>query len=123
MNWDLFEHFRPEEFACKCGDCDGEVKMDEEFMFKLRSLRKIFNRPMIISSGYRCPLHPLQSKEHGAGKAADILISGTDARDLVSLAWEFPRIGIKQHGEGRFIHLGTMTADEIEFSPWIWTYD
>jgi len=46
----MWEYFSIEELKCKGTD---ECLMDIEFMKKLEALRKEFNQPMIITSGYR----------------------------------------------------------------------
>lgn len=124
MDWN-FENFSEKEFACKC--C-GEAPMDEAFVSALQDLRTSYNRPLTISSGYRCPAHNQAVSSTGAagphttGKAADVVIAGADAIELLKLALDrFNGIGVNQRGawEKRFIHL-----DLIEGSnrPAIWTY-
>ena len=123
LDWRDYPNFQSHEFACKCGKCDGISEMDRDFMDLLQALRVAFGKPMRISSGYRCKLHPIKTPEHRAGKAADILVFGNEAKELRDLAGGyFPRIGEKQHGrqDHRFIHLGSLT--EGVPSPWIWTY-
>ena len=46
----MWGYFSIEELKCKGTD---ECLMDTEFMEKLEALRKEFNQPMIITSGYR----------------------------------------------------------------------
>ena len=46
----MWEYFSTEELKCRGTD---ECDMNEDFMNKLVSLRKEFNEPMVISSGYR----------------------------------------------------------------------
>ena len=102
--------------------------MRPEFMSKLQELRLNFNRPLIITSGYRDLTHPIEAAkesrgEHSYGCAADIAIRGTEALRLVALAYDmgFRRIGINQKGSGRFIHLG-MGDKLAQFSPALWSY-
>ncbi len=126
--WRAWPNFSQAEMACPCG-C-GQCAMDPDFMDRLQALRDEFGQPMVVSSGYRC--HDYNDKvgasspEHPLGKAAVISISGEDARRLVSLAGDFPRLGIKQHGidASRFIHLGTATSEEVprSESPALWSY-
>ena len=122
-DWTKYEpYFKSIEFCCKhCGKND----MKPEFMDALLRLRKAFARPMVISSGYRCPDHndavssTGRDGPHTTGLAADIQVSGTEARLLLELAGEFPRIGVSQKGNhsSRFIHL-----DLLPKSGWVWSY-
>jgi len=54
MAWD-FIYFKPAEFACRCG-C-GLQQIDPELVKKLEAARALINRPIIITSGTRCPEH------------------------------------------------------------------
>ena len=127
IDWNEYPHFSMPEFMCKCG-C-GRADMDPDFIGRLQDLRDVFNAPIRISSGFRCPDHNDRVSStgrdgpHTTGKAADILVSGRDARDLVALADEFTGIGISQKGDhaSRFIHLDTLTAPDAP-RPWIWSY-
>lgn len=128
-NWDNFENFTREEFVCKCG-C-GRADMDAEFMRRLQILRTYLGFPFKINSGFRCKSHyaergKVNPGEHTLGKAADVAVSGAQARSILSAAHDklFPRIGVKQHGptDGRYIHLGTATEEDRKVSPTAWTY-
>ena len=73
-------------------------------------------------------IHPIEAAkhdpgEHSLGKAADIAISGERVIILLALAQKhgMTRFGIKQKGEGRFIHLGTGLPSE-GFSSTTWSY-
>lgn len=127
MNWAKYApYFSEQEFKCKhTGKCD----MQEVFMDKLLELRKRYNKPMTISSGYRDPMHPAEiSKQvkgaHTKGMACDIAIFGGDAIALLKLAIElgFNGIGINQKGTGRFIHLDTVQNSDNFPRPAIWSY-
>jgi len=125
MNWHKYTNFTEEEFKCsKTGECH----MDKNFMRKLQNLREDCDFPFIITSGYRHPSHPIEAAkhkpgEHCLGKAADIAISGERVIILLTLARKngFTRFGIKQKGEGRFIHLGTALPSE-GFPSTTWSY-
>jgi zinc D-Ala-D-Ala carboxypeptidase len=121
MDWAAFKHFSPSEFACKCG-C-GRADMRPGFMGRLQALRLAYGKPMIVTSGFRCPNHPVEKAKaapgaHAQGIAADIGVSGADALLLLRLALEanFQGIGVQQKGSGRFIHLDTREQ------PAIWSY-
>lgn len=120
-DWSVYKHFSRGEFACKCG-C-GRADMQPLFLGRLQALRMIWGKPMIITSGYRCPDHPVEKAKaspgtHAQGIAADIGISGADAVALLRLALDanFTGIGVQQKGSGRFLHL------DIREHPAIWSY-
>ena len=123
MNWADYPNFSEAEF--KCSHC-GKVNMQPEFLKKLQMLRTAFAKPMRITSGYRCPDHPIEAKKassgaHTTGCAADVAVQGRDAHDLLRLAFHFrfSGIGVQQKGSGRFIHLDTLVAPH---RPNVWSY-
>jgi zinc D-Ala-D-Ala carboxypeptidase len=79
------KHFKIKEFACK--HC-GEIKIDINLLVKLEELRRaIGNKPIIVTSGYRCPVHNsrvggAKNSQHKYGKAADIKARGMTPRQL-----------------------------------------
>lgn len=124
MGW---KHFTLDEMKCSH---TGECHMDEKFMEMLDDLREDFGRPMIISSAYRHPTHPVEAKKsrpgaHATGMACDVLVSGRDAFDLVEFAIMngFTGIGVSQKGDhgSRFIHLDIIEEEGFP-RPWIWSY-
>lgn len=127
LNWSKWPNFSKHEFDCKH---TGKNRMDEDFMDILQQIRTVYGKPMIISSGYRDHSHPVEEKkkragEHTFGMAADILVHGTDALDLMVIAYGhgIRRIGVSQKGEmeKRFLHLGY--GDKLlNFPESIWSY-
>lgn len=126
LNWDKYEpYFKEAEFACKY---TGACRMTADFMDKLLELRKAYGRPMIITSGYRHPTHPVEARkvspgEHCLGCAADIACVGEEAYELVKYAiiLGFTRVGVSQRaGVGRYVHLGIGGAGLP--APRIWSY-
>ena len=118
-----YPFFKRQELACKYSN---ECEMDEGFMEKLVELRKKFNKPMRISSAYRSKeLHPIEKAKlhpgyHARGMAADVLLWGPDAWELVNLATSMGMsVGIMQKGaiESRFIHVDSRTNPQT-----IWSY-
>lgn len=113
-------HFSEKEFACKC--C-GEVKVDIQLVERLEQLREYLGvRPIIITSGYRCPKHNKEvggapNSYHLLGKAADIRVRGLDGPTLarkaklffggIGIAEDWAHVDIRQrktmwaYGEGR----------------------
>jgi len=122
-NWNAYPNFGRDEFACQhCGDED----MDAEFLQAMQELRTAYGKPMTITSGYRCPSHPIEAKKqngpgtHASGCAADISVSRADAVQLLRYAMmdgRFTGFGIQQKGRARFIHLDSTTNRTT-----IWSY-
>lgn len=115
------KYFTQAEFACKCG-C-GTTKMDQAFVGRLNALREAYGKPLRVSSGYRCPKHPIEAKKattgmHTTGKAVDFAVERADAVKLLSIALQmgFNGIGVQQKGTGRFIHLDDRPEQTI------WSY-
>ena len=120
-------YFRSKELACKCG-CNT-IEFDLGFLATLNAIREECGFPFAISSAYRCPLHPIEARKealgaHAYGKAVDVLCSGEKALEVirVSQANGINRIGIKQTGGGRFIHLDVCTEEDGFPSPALWSY-
>lgn len=81
---DLSIHFDKNEFKCPC--C-GKVKVSQSLVYLLEAIREHFNKPINITSGYRCPKHNMEvggagNSQHLYGTAADITISGIKALDV-----------------------------------------
>jgi uncharacterized protein YcbK (DUF882 family) len=124
----MWDFFTQDELRCKGTD---ECNMDQEFMEMLVSLRYAYDKPMVISSGYRDASYNqviggAKNSPHLFGKAVDVLVSGRDAYELMSLAMEngFSGIGVSQRGphESRFIHIDTMDNSNMHPRPWVWSY-
>lgn len=124
---DRWPNFSQAEMTCKS---TGECKMDPAFMDRLQALRKRFGGPLKITSGYRSPAYNRMISDtgedgpHTTGRAVDIAIMGGEALELIGLAVEmgFTGIGVKQKGEGRFLHLDDLPVAPNRPRPWIWSY-
>ncbi len=124
----ITRNFTTDEMACSC--C-GKSDMDEEFMKILQSVRDEMQRPLKITSGFRCENHNQKvsttgkTGPHTYAKAADILISGADAMRLFAIAQKHgvSGVGMSQKGNHskRFIHLDVLSPDEGP-RPTVWTY-
>lgn len=118
---DLTKNFSKHEVICRCG-C-GKVEMDEYFMLRLQEARTYHKKPMIINSGFRCPIYNKKingsvSSSHLKGLAVDIKCETTEERFrlLESLfVSNFYRIGI---GED-FIHVD-LDADKPQCIVWLY---
>ena len=120
VQWSNYANFTEAEFRCR--HC-GKQEMKPEFMGRLQALRDVYKRPMTITSGYRCPDHPVEKAKaepgmHSTGLACDVGVQGADAHELLRLAMHlgFTGIGVQQKGGGRFIHL------DLRQQPTIWSY-
>jgi uncharacterized protein YcbK (DUF882 family) len=126
MSW-TSKYFSYDEMKCKCG-CN-QAPMDQQLMTTLDSIREAMGKPLIISSGYRCPNHPIEAKKskpgaHATGKAADLAVEREDAYKVLmaALFMDIKRIGVQQKGSGRFIHLDTAGAEDGFPTPTVWSY-
>lgn len=126
MNWTFFTE---KEMQCSYS---GTCHMNETFMLRLITLRSIYNKPMIISSAYRCPdMHPIELKKghkngsHALGRAVDVVCYGNEALTILHLAIKegFTGFGVSQAGQRsqRFLHLDDLDDTEAP-RPWIWSY-
>ena len=121
-----FKYFTDDEL--KCQHCGAEG-IDKYFMAKVDNLREELGFPFPVTSGYRCPEHPIEARKrapgaHTTGKAVDIGVSGNEAYILIEAAIRdnFTGIGINQKGDGRFIHLDIIPHSPSSPRPWIWSY-
>lgn len=120
MNWGDYPNFTEAEFRCR--HC-GKQEMKPEFMERLQALRNAYRQPMPITSGYRCPDHPVEKAKptpgmHATGLACDVGLQGAEAHELLRMAMQlgFTGIGVQQKGASRFIHL------DLRQHPTIWSY-
>lgn len=120
-------YFKPHELECSC--C-GKNLMQDEFMDRLDALRALLDFPFKLSSAYRCPDHNStvsktgRNGPHTTGRAVDILCSHEQAFDIITNArnFGFTGIGVKQKGEGRFIHLDDLEHRANRPRPHVWSY-
>jgi zinc D-Ala-D-Ala carboxypeptidase len=124
IDWGKYPNFTAKEMACTHCGADG---VKPQLMDKLQALRNRYGKPMRITSGYRCPQHPVEARKttpgaHALGLAADVGVEGAEAYQILKLAFElgFTGIGVQQKGSGRFIHLD-VRAGELP-GPTCWSY-
>lgn len=93
----LTAHFSEDEMKCPC--C-GVCNMNMKFMNELEDFRQMVDKPIRITSGYRCPRHNATisgaspTSEHLKGNAADMLWE-TDKFMMLKMAMAlFQGIGI-----------------------------
>jgi len=113
----------------------GELIVVPEFLDLFEQLREAMGRPLIITSGYRTPEHNKAVSSTGGngphthGRAADILIYGTQAYRMMKIAIDlgFTGFGFEQNlnlsPNRRYLHLDTLTpAHGFPQRPNIWSY-
>lgn len=122
------KYFRAQEFACK--HC-GNIRMDPFFLERLDRLRERYGKPLVVSSGYRCPEHNAAVSStgpagpHTTGHAADVMVSRAEAHALLRVVFDmraFTGIGVQQKGASRFIHLDDLPTAPGRPRPTIWSY-
>lgn len=121
------KYFTASEFDCSC--CRRN-EMNEQFLEELDELRARYGKPLVVSSGYRCPTHNQRVSSTGAtgphttGRAADLRVSRGDALKVLKIVLEmgFTGIGIQQKGAVRFIHLDNLPNAPDQPRPTLWSY-
>lgn len=81
------KHFKAEELQCKG---TGQVKPNTELLAVLELIRQVFDKPVIITSGYRSPEHNKKvggapNSKHIQGIAADIVVKGVEPSSVYDL--------------------------------------
>lgn len=85
------EYFKYREFDCKCGKCERPQGVpSQELVDILTKIRKHYNQPVIINSGYRCEAHNKAvggsaNSQHFKGSAVDIIVKNTPTQSV----WEY----------------------------------
>lgn len=115
-------YFTKKEFACQH---TGENEIKDTFLLKLDLLRARCGFPFVITSGYRSPEHPIESRKekagtHAQGIAADIKVSTAQQRyTLVEEAIKMGFGGIGIHSV--FVHIDMRSVDG-NAKPVMWLY-
>ena len=83
----IAKHFRLSEFSCPC--CN-RVMLHPKLLAKLVELRNIIERPVYITSGYRCPVYNRKiggvlNSYHCIGLAADITVKDMELISLLEI--------------------------------------
>lgn len=122
------KYFSTNELKCQhCGECH----MDADFIIWLDKLRESWNKPMHLSSAYRCPVHNAVESSTGAngphttGKAVDVIVDRGEAFRFIWLAMSLGvmGLGINQKGANRFIHIDMIKNGEGgAVRPTVWSY-
>lgn len=104
--------FSLEEFECPC--CH-RVMLHPLLLRKLSLLRQEINRPLLISSGYRCykenrKVHGVKASYHLFGLAVDVQVASMEMVDLrvYAIKISFGGIGLYDN----FLHLDIRSVPE-----------
>lgn len=117
-DWNQFKNFSREEFECPC--C-GVANMSLVYMDKIQQMRSLINRPMTVTSGFRCDAYNRSvggSPRHPSGRAGDYMVAPDAYRTVLKHALlHFAGVGIRAHGPRweRFIHID-------DYQTGFWTY-
>ena len=100
-------HFNLSEFACPC--C-RRIMLHPLLLEKLEKLRKVIERPIHITSGYRCfeynrKVGGVANSYHCIGLAADIKVKDINLIELLGYAEEIDFNGIGFYEKKNFLHL------------------
>ena len=115
----------PKLFKCSCGACpvDFHVNPTERLLLALDVLRVAYGKPLLVTSGVRCPTYNgkvggVVPGEHVEGNAADLFTPDSLSRyHLLAAAF---KIGVARIGIGYdFTHIGVGTTFPINV---VWLY-
>lgn len=112
-------NFRSVEFDCRGTDCCVKSTLiDDKLVEYLQQIRDHFNKPLYISSAYRCEAYntkiggaPLSY--HVKGQAADVYMTGVKPAEIAKYAESIGILGIglyETDTDGHFVHIDTRTA-------------
>ena len=105
----LSKDFKVGEFLCKGTDCCGNVAyINPKLVNLLQDIRDHFDKPVKITSGYRCPKHNkevggVSNSQHTKGNAADIIVYGVHPNTVADYC-EDKADGLGRYGD-RFTHV------------------
>lgn len=109
----LSDHFNIQDFACKCGKCDGKYRISLALVGALEAIGGHFRRPIKVVEAYRCEEHPQAdptSKRdyHYRGKAANILVEGIKTSEVFRFAQTLPEVKeLIYYPTKSYLHLAT----------------
>lgn len=123
------KNFAPEsdkKLLCTCNKvgCDKR-SVNQESLNMVQIVRNLANRPLIINSGGRCPLHDdevnkSKPADHQKCIGVDVRVHNDDERIqivILGLMAGFTAIGV---GKG-FVHLGNRGGKDLAY--WRYSYD
>ena len=114
----LSTNFKSTEFDCHGSSCCSSTLIEEKLVDYLQTIRSHFNKPVKVSSAYRCIKHNkavggATSSRHMNGQAADIYINGVKPAEIAKYAESIGILGIglyETDKDGHFVHIDTRTT-------------
>ena len=123
-DWPI-KHFSPDEFRCKHSGripdtADASCGRVVHFLRFMDAIREGWGKPLVVTSGYRDPSHPVERSKvarptgaHPEGVAMDVAVWGDDVEGFVELATlsrlddtdADSGIGIGINRRGKFVHV------------------
>lgn len=122
-----YPNFTRAEAACRCG-CG--MYPPAAIMDKAQTLRYMCGFPLYMTSGARCPDHNARESAtnsrtgpHTIG-AFDLSVARKQAHIVIAhgLYLGATGIGVKQHGDTRFLHFDWLEDAPDQPRPTIWSY-
>lgn len=112
FDWNTIQHFKKEEFECKCG-C-GFNNIDTAFVLMLNDARELANVPFKINCGCRCEKHNndvggVTDSAHTKGLAVDISTPSDSTR--FAIVESLLNVGFK-----RVLLYGSFVHADMDFS-------
>lgn len=106
----LSKNFKSTEFDCHGANCCKETQIDDQLVEYLQKIREHFNKPVKISSGYRCKTHNARvggasKSNHMYGQAADTIVTGVAPIEVARYAESIGVLGIGVYNT--FVHIDT----------------
>ena len=110
-------HFNLSEFACPCCNL---VMLHPKLLAKLIELRNILERPVYITSGYRCfeynqKVGGIVNSYHCIGLAADIKVKDINLITLLEVCENIDFNGIGVYEKKNFLHLDVRPTKRIRW--------
>lgn len=109
--WETVRYFTRGEFACKCGKCSGFPKEPDVVLVQLAErTRQHFGKPILVSSGVRCPAHNasvggVSNSRHLLGKAMDFCVLGYSAQAVLDYLQTQTELRYAYAIDGSYVHM------------------
>lgn len=116
----LSDHFNKKDFACRCGHCNGKMKISLTVVGALEMVWSHFRKKITIVYGFKCPdaLDALSVNKsyHAIGKAADFKVEGVPVEDVFKFVATLPELtGVGYYPKEQFIHIDTREKAREEY--------